>query len=367
MDVNKLIRKCVRKFQPYVPGKPIEELKREFKLKRIVKLSSNENPLGPSPRAVKAIREAASSVFLYPDGSGRILREALSKKHGLSLKNIILGSGTDEIIEIIGKSFFKPGDNIVVSRHAFIRYKMAGDLMDIQVKEISMKGYTHDISAMLKAVDSKTVAVFIANPNNPTGTYITRRDIIKFLEQLPHRVLLILDEAYFEYARTFLDYPDGISLFKQGYKNIITLRTFSKIYGLAGLRIGYGAGDPPLIDPMDRIRPPFNVSRISMAAAEASLKSSELLTRSLSLVSQGRDRLYGDLRKLKLAFVPSAGNFVLIKVPGSGRKIFQNLLKQGVIVRAMDEYELPGYIRVTIGKPDEMRFFVNALRKIIRT
>ncbi|MFH1379579.1 MAG: histidinol-phosphate transaminase [bacterium] len=365
MNTAKLVRSCVKKFKPYVPGKPIEELKRELKLKKTVKLASNENPLGPSGRAVTAMKKAASAVFLYPDGSSRELREALAKKHRVSVNQVILGSGTDEIIEIIGKTFFKQGDNIVVSKHAFIRYKMAGDLMQIKVKEVPMKNYTHDVERMRKAIDSKTVAVFIANPNNPTGTYIADKELLNFITHVPRRVLIVLDEAYFEYASIYADYPNGISLFLRGFSNIITLRTFSKIYSLAGARIGYGIGDRAVIDPMDRIRPPFNITRLSQAAAIASLRSNELVTQSLAMVSKGKQALYRELDKRLLPYVPSAGNFVLIKVPGSGAAIFKKLLKKGVIIRAMDEYELPDFIRVTIGKPDEMRFFIRALDAVM--
>lgn len=365
MKVNRLVRNCVKKFKPYVPGKPVEELRRELKLKKIIKLASNENPLGPSPRVIKAIRRSAASVFRYPDGSALSLRKVIAKKKGVSSSNVICGSGTDEIIELIGMTFFKPGDNIVVSRHAFIRYKMAGDLMDITVREVPMKEYTHDIERMARAVDARTKAVFIANPNNPTGTYVPTRDLVAGLKRIRNNVLVILDEAYYEYASDFKDYPDGIKLLKKGYKNLIVLRTFSKVYGMAGLRIGYGVGDPAVIACLDRMRPPFNVTRISLDAAAAALSDNELIGRSVRMVGKGREYLYRELQKRGMPYVPSAGNFVLIKVPGRGMRIFRELLRCGIIVRAMDEYGLPGHIRVTVGKPDEMKAFMRSLSRII--
>ena len=366
MNVNKLVRSCVKNFKPYIPGKSIESLKRELGLKKIIKLASNENPLGPSPHAVRAIRQSASRVFLYPDGYGSSLRRALAKKNNLSASQVMLGSGTDEIIEIIGKTFFKPGDNIVVSKHAFIRYKMAGELMNIRVKEIPMKYYTHDLRRMAEAVDKKTKAVFIANPNNPTGTYVSHQETVAFLKKIPRNVLVILDEAYFDYASLMQDYPDGIRLFRSGYRNIIVLRTFSKIYGLAGLRVGFCAGDASVIDVMDRVRPPFNMTRVSMDAAEACLKDRTIIGKSQRLVAEGRKKLYRELSELGCTYIPSAGNFVMIKVPGGGMVLFKRLLKKGIIIRAMDEYDLPDFIRVTIGTPNEMNIFVSALRKVLR-
>lgn len=365
MNVNKLVRDCVKNFQPYIPGKSIESLKRELNLKRIIKLASNENPLGPSRKAIQAIKKGAPSVFLYPDGYGSSLRRVLAKKHGVPVSNVFLGSGTDEIIEIIGKTFFKRSDNIIVSRHAFVRYKMAGELMGIKVKEIPMHHYTHDVFAMGKAIDSKTKAVFIANPNNPTGTYVKKDTIDAFLRSISRQILIVLDEAYFEYASLEKNYPDGISFFKKGFNNLIILRTFSKIYGLAGLRVGYCIGNASVIEVMDRIRPPFNMTRLSLNAAEACLSDKHIIHKSQRMAFDGKKRLCSDLKKLNLEHLPSAGNFVLLKVPGGGRNMFNRLLKKGVIVRAMDEYELPDFIRVTIGTPTEMKIFINALRKII--
>jgi len=360
--IEKLVRKNVLDFQPYIPGKPIEQVKRELGLARVDKLASNENPLGPSPRAVKAMRKFLNQVNLYPDGSGFYLKKLLARRLRLRPENIILGSGTDEIIEIIGKTFLEPTDEIVVSEHAFIRYKMAGELMGCGVREAPMRNFTHDLEAMRKAINRRTKIVFIANPNNPTGTYVTEEAVERFMNGMPEEVIVVFDEAYKEYV-TRKDYPKTLPYVRHG-RTIIVLRTFSKIYGLAGLRIGYGVGKSELIEFMERIRPPFNTNSLAQVAALASLSDKSHVRKSRNLVDKEKSYLEESLEKLAIEFVPSVTNHILLKV-GNGRNVFEKLLRRGIIVRPMEEYDFPEYIRVTIGFPQQNRRFINALKEVL--
>ncbi len=414
-DIKELVRKEVFSFQPYIPGKPIAELERELrqkgvKVKNIIKLASNENPLGPSKKAISALERSAKNIYFYPESSCPELRKKLAKKLQVKPENLIFGNGSDEIIELIGKVFLNPEDEIIVSEHAFIRYQMAGDLMGSKVVTVPMTpypfviansslviatptaslceakrwgvaislgtgsvkqsrfskgvGFTHDLVAMAQAVTPKTKAIFIANPNNPTGTYNTADEMESFFNHLSTMPLVIIDEAYYEYAKGEKDYPDTLKYFRGG-KNIIILRTFSKIYGLAGLRIGYGIAKKEIIDFLERIRPPFNVNSLAQEAALASLDDGEQIKKSIQLVKEGKKYLYQELKKLGLNYVPSAANFILIEMKKEGKKVFTELLEQGVIVRAMEEYGFPEYIRVTIGLPEENRKFIQALKKVI--
>jgi len=360
--IEKLVRKNVLDFQPYLPGKPIEEVKRELGLARVDKLASNENPLGPSPRAVSAMKKSLSRVNLYPDGSGFYLKKVLAKRLKMKPENIILGSGTDEIIEIIGKTFLDPVDEIIVSEHAFIRYEMAGELMGCQVKRVPMKNFTHDLEAMKKAITPKTKIIFIANPNNPTGTYVAEGEVKTFMKDLPEDIMVVFDEAYREYV-TRKDYPQTLPYVKQG-KMLIVLHTFSKIYGLAGLRIGYGIGKSELIGFMERIRPPFNTNSLAQIAALASLSDETHVKRSRELVGRERKYLERNLEKMGVEFVPSVANHILLRV-GNGQNVFEKLLKKGIIVRPMVEYDLPEFIRVTVGLPQQNRRFINVLREVM--
>jgi len=382
-EIKKLVRKEVFNFQPYIPGKPIKELERELKVKgvnvkNIVKLASNENPLGPSKKAVSALKKNAGRIYFYPESSCPELRKKLAEKLRVEPENLIFGNGSDEIIELIGKVFLNPEDEIIVSEHAFIRYKMAGDLMGSKVVTVPMTpplraraGFTHDLEAMAKAVTPKTKAIFIANPNNPTGTYNTKKEFEDFFSQLStmnYQLLTVVDEAYYEYAKIEKDYPDTLSYLHRG-ENIIILRTFSKIYGLAGLRIGYGIAKKEIIDFLERIRPPFNVNSLAQEAALASLEDGAQVKKSVQLVKEGKKYLYQELKKLGLNYISSAANFILIEMKKrgnylTGKEVFRKLLQQGVIVRPMEEYGFPEYIRVTVGLPQENKKFIQALQKM---
>jgi histidinol-phosphate aminotransferase len=366
-DIKNYVRKECRDFEPYVAGKPVETIKRELGLKKVVKLASNENPLGPSPKAVRAIKESADKVYFYPDSNSWELKQAVSRMFKLDSAQVILGSGSDELIEDIAKTFFSRGDEIVISEHAFVQYNRAGALMGCRLVKVPMVGLRHDLRGMLEAVTKRTKAVFIANPNNPTGTYNTKAEIDRFLKGLNKMgvsPLVVFDEAYFEFARVNRDYPNSVS-YLESFPNLIILRTFSKIYGLAGLRVGYGFASKDVVDYINRVRLPFNVSVPAQKAAVASLADKNQVVRSVKLVKEQKMFLYNEFKKMNVPYVPSAGNFILVDVsPMKGSDVFKQLLKLGVIVRAMDEYNLPGMVRVSIGLGEENKMFIRALKKV---
>lgn len=371
--VDALTRPQVGRFEPYLPGRSLESVRRERGLKRLVKLASNENPLGPSARALRSIAQAGKTFFRYPDGASTALREALAKKSSVSPRQVIIGAGSDELIELLGKTFLNPSDSIVVSDHAFIRYRMAGELMGAQVITVPMRNWAHDLEAMGRALQPNTKLLFVANPNNPTGTYNTARELESLLiyvtEQNAQRatpVLVVVDEAYEDYARVLAkDYPKTLVALKR-YPNLVILRTFSKIHALAGLRVGYGVADPEVIAALDRVRPPFNVSTAAQVAAQAALSDAAQIRRGIALVREGQKAILPMLRSWGLPVIPSIGNFFMMDMsPRSGAAVFEALLARGVIVRAMDEYGFPRHLRVTYGLPAENKFFLKALREVL--
>ncbi len=363
MNIRAMVRQSVLEFEPYVPGKPIQEVQREYGLRLIVKLASNENALGSSPKALAAVRKAVPMVYRYPEGSCHYLRERLARSLKVRPEEIIFGNGSDEIIELLGKTFLHTDDEVVVSDHAFIRYAMAGRLMGARVVSVPMRGYTHDVRAMAEAVTPNTRLVFIANPNNPTGTAVTKAELDDYFARVSDLTITVLDEAYAEFV-TDRRYESGLHYFRQGH-NVVVLRTFSKIYGLAGLRVGYGVGRADVVHYLDRIRPPFNVNGPAEAAARAALEDHAHGSRSLTLVQKERPRMQKALEALGLEVVPSVANFLLVGVGRSGKVVFGNLLKRGIIVRAMDEYGYPKHIRVTIGRPNENARFLSALKEVL--
>ncbi len=358
-----MVRQSILDFEPYVPGKPIQEVQREYGLRSIIKLASNENALGPSPKALAAIRKAVPMVHRYPEGSCHYLRERLARVHKVRAEEIIFGNGSDEIIELLGKTFLHTDDEVVVSDHAFIRYAMAGRLMGARVVTVPMRGYTHDVAAMAEAVTPNTRLVFIANPNNPTGTAVTMAELDAYFERVSDLAITVLDEAYAEFV-TDRRYESGLRWFRKG-RNVMVLRTFSKIHGLAGLRVGYGVGRADVVHYLDRIRPPFNVNGPAQAAALAALEDRAHVARSLNLVEKERPRMQRALEALGLEVVPSVANFLLVGVGRPGKVVFVNLLKRGIIVRAMDEYGYPEHIRVTIGRSNENARFLSALKEVL--
>ncbi|MEN3013679.1 MAG: histidinol-phosphate transaminase [Endomicrobiia bacterium] len=359
----------IKNFQPYIPGRPIEEVKNKFNLKNVFKLASNENPLGCSKKIKPVLKNLFKLFHRYPEGSSLVLRKKIAKEFQISEKEVIIGAGTDELIELVAKTYISKQDNIVVSEHAFIRYKMAGELMGCKIISVPMKNYTHDLKTMAKQVNKSTKVVFIANPNNPTGTYNTVHEMLSFLNYLNTKKLypiVVVDEAYYEYAKINPDYPDSLKLRKL-YPNLLILRTFSKIYGLAGLRVGFGISRKEIIYELDRVRPPFNVSVVSQYVACKALEDKQHLKSSLNLVIKEKNFLYEKLKEINLKYIPSATNFILINVsPYSGNQVFQRLLEYGIIVRAMDEYGFPDCIRVTIGTHKENVYFIRTLEKIMK-
>jgi histidinol-phosphate aminotransferase len=349
---------------PYAPGKPIEEVEREFGIARSIKLASNENPLGPSPLALQAIREKLAQLHLYPDGDCFYLRGALSEKLNVAPEELIFGNGSNELIELAVRTFMRPGDEAVMARQAFVVYQLVVQANGGIVRAVPLANFTHDLTAIARAITAKTRIVFLANPNNPTGTIYRRREWDDFLDRIPPGVLLIVDEAYFEYVEDS-EYPDSLRYHEDG-RAILTLRTFSKLYGLAGLRIGYGIARKEIADLMQRVRQPFNVNAPAQWAALAALEDRDHVRRSLEANRQGMEFLTNEIAALGLDQVPSCANFILARV-GNGAQVFQQLLARGVIVRPMAVYEFPEYVRVTVGTAEENRLFIEALNNIIRT
>lgn len=346
----------------YDPGKPIEETARELGLKPedIIKLASNENPLGPSPKAIVAMKEAAEGVHIYPDGGGYRLRTAIAEKFGLARENIVLGNGSNEIIELIGHGFLNPGDNVIAAEHAFVVYKLMATLFGAETIEVPDPGYVHDLDAMAAAITPKTRKVFIANPNNPTGTMVGQEEIDRFMAKVPEHVMVIFDEAYHEFLH---DAPDTLRYVREG-RNVVIMRTFSKIQGLAGLRIGYGITTPEIATVLQKCRQPFNTNMIAQAGAIAGLADEEHQERTRALNDEGLAFLQGAFAEMGLEYVPSVANFVLVKV-GRGDAVFQAMLAKGVIIRAMSGYKLPEWVRISIGTMEENRRCIETLKEVL--
>src|SRR6516225_1253048 len=336
----------------YQPGRPIEEVARELGLpaEGIIKVASNENPFGPSPLAVAAMQKALMGVNLYPDGNAFYLKQKLAAKLGVEPANLILGNGSNEIIEFAGHALLAPGADVVVSQYCFAVYPIVTALFGANLVTVPAKNYGHDLPAMLRAITPRTRIVFVANPNNPTGTLAPREEVIKFVNEVPDDVLLVMDEAYID----FLDDPlDLVSLVRLGTRpNLILMRTFSKIYGLAGLRIGYGIGNPEFVVALEKIRQPFNINLLAQVAALAALDDDEHVRKTRANNFAGLELFARAFRELKLECVPSYANFILVRV-GDGQKVFNAMQKLGVITRPMGGYHLPEWIRISIGKRSE--------------
>ena len=357
-----LIRKNIQRVKAYVSGKPIEETKRELGLRTVIKLASNENPLGASPKAIAAMRKAITLVNRYPDSQGFYLKARLAAKLRIKPANIVLGNGSDELIDIVIKTFVEGDENIVTADQTFVEYEIISKINNKKVRTVPLKNFTFDLDGLRAAINTKTKLVFIANPNNPTGTYVNRRDFDKFLKSLPRRTVVVLDEAY----DTFIDvtdYPRGIDYIRSG--RVIVLKTMSKGYGLAGLRIGYCIADSRYTAYMERTRQPFNVNLVAQAAAAAALDDDAFLSRTRRITLAGKKFLYNRLRAMGVRYIPSVTNFVLIDVQSDCITVFNKLLRQGVIVRDMKQYKLDTFIRVSIGTMAENRKFIAALKRIL--
>jgi len=351
----------VRAIAPYQPGKPISELARELNLEpeSIIKLASNENPLGVSPLAMAAMQQAIANLARYPDGNGFELKQAIVKTFGVSMLQVVLGNGSNDVLDMAARAFLSPGVEAIYSQHAFAVYPIATQTIGAKGIEVPAKHFGHDLDAMLKAVTAQTRMVFIANPNNPTGTLLRGEELLRFLRAVPASVIVVLDEAYNEYLEPGLK-TDSIGWLAQ-FPNLVVTRTFSKAYGLAGLRVGYALGHPDVIDLMNRVRQPFNVNSISLAAAAAALEDIDFVRRSYELNANGMRQITQGLEKLGLSYIPSFGNFISVNV-GDAAKVFQQLLRRGVIVRPVAGYGMPNHLRVSTGLESENQRFLDALK-----
>jgi len=355
---------ALKELPVYQPGRPIEEVARELGLaaESIIKLASNENPLGPSRLAAAAIRKAVGQVNLYPDGNAFYLKQKLAAKLGATPAHLILGNGSNEVIELIGHALLSPGAEVVVSQYCFAVYPIVTHLFGAKLVTVPAKDYGHDLDAMLAAITPNTRVIFVANPNNPTGTVASRETLSRFIDAVPENVLLALDEAYIEFLpeplNVLADIRDGRR------QNVILMRTFSKIYGLAGLRIGYGIGHPEIIAALEKIRQPFNINAIAQAAALAALDDTAHVERTRRITLRGLKFFARAFKKLGLEFIPSSANFILVRV-GEGQRVFGEMQTLGIIVRPMAGYQLPEWIRISIGTPKENDRCLEALKTVL--
>ena len=366
-DFLALAQPGVQQLSPYVPGKPVDELARELDIDpaTIVKLASNENPLGASPRALAAIRDELAELTRYPDGNGFALKSLLSSQCGVQLDQVTLGNGSNDILELVARAYLAPGLNAVFSEHAFAVYPIVTQAVGADAHVVPAREWGHDLPAMLKAIDSNTRVVFIANPNNPTGTWFDANALNEFLQDVPERVLVVLDEAYIEYAEGG-ELPDGLE-FLSAYPNLLVSRTFSKAYGLAALRVGYALSSAVVADVLNRVRQPFNVNSLALAAACAALQDTEYLAESRRLNDAGMHQLQEGFRELGLSWIPSRGNFIALDLGQLAAPVYQGLLREGVIVRPVANYGMPNHLRVTIGLPVENTRLLEALAKVLAT
>jgi histidinol-phosphate aminotransferase len=361
--VNMKVPDYIAGLKPYIAGKPIEELEREYGITGSIKLASNENPLGPSPRAVEAIIEAARDLHRYPDANSYSLRDRLAEKLQVRREEIVLGNGSNEIIELLVRTFVSRGDEVIMPAPSFLMYEImvqAGGGIPIK---IPLADLVIDLEAMSRSITERTRMVFVNNPNNPTGTIVTREGFERFLEAIPDQVLMVVDEAYVEFVRDKAC-PTGLEYLGEG-KTVVTLRTFSKAYGLAGLRIGYGVMEEALAELIHRVRQPFNVNTLAQVGALAALEDSAFFEETLRTVHQGLDFLYREMEEMGIRSFPTQTNFFLIDVERDAKKVFEAMLAKGVIIRPMTAYGYPSYIRINVGLPEENRRFVHALREVM--
>ncbi|OCR26299.1 aspartate aminotransferase [Pseudomonas syringae] len=364
-DFLALAQPGVQKLSPYVPGKPVDELARELGIDPapIIKLASNENPLGASPKALAAIRDELAELTRYPDGNGFELKKRLAERCRVQASQVTLGNGSNDILELVARAYLAPGLNAVFSEFAFAIYPIVTQAVGADAHVAPAKDWGHDLPAMLAAIDSNTRVVFIANPNNPTGTWFGPDALNGFLAAVPNHVLVVLDEAYIEYAQG-AELPDGLN-YLADFPNLLVSRTFSKAYGLASLRVGYGLSSPAVADVLNRVRQPFNVNSFALAAACAALDDVDYVTKSRQLNDVGMEQLEGGLRLLGLDWIPSKGNFIAVDLGRESASVYQGLLREGVIVRPVGGYGMPNHLRVSIGLPQENTRFLEALTKVL--
>ncbi len=362
-DFTQLAQPGIVELSPYQPGKPIEELEREIGISGAIKLASNENPLGASPLVMAELQTRLKDIARYPDGSGFLLKNKLQQKFGLDPARVTLGNGSNDVLELLARVFLAPGLEAIVSAHAFVVYTLVTKALGASLRVIPAKDYRQDLGATLDAVSDRTRIVFVANPNNPTGAWVSSSELLAFLSAVPSDVIVVLDEAYFEYVAA-ADYPNGLDIIDR-YENLVVTRTFSKAYGLAGLRLGYAVSNPEIADMMNRVRQPFNVNSISMTAAMVALDDEEHVRESVALNTEGMNSLIAACEEMGLGYIPSVANFLTIDFGRPAMSVYEALLKRGIIVRPIGIYGLPNHLRVTIGLPEENAVFIAGLREVL--
>jgi histidinol-phosphate aminotransferase len=364
LKIERLARKGIFKITSYVPGKSIEEVQKEFGAKKWIKLASNENLLGPSPKAVAAIRKELRNIYLYPEGPCTVLRQALARKFSLPEGMVVISNGADNLILMIACAFVDEGNEVVMADPTFSVYTNVTRIMGGRPIKIRLKDFTHDLDSMLKKINRKTKLVFICNPNNPTGTTISQKSFDHFLSKLPKQVIVVLDEAYGDFVEDSF-YPNGLDYIKER-RQVILLRTFSKVYGLAGLRIGYALGREDLVDCLYQVRDPFPVHRLAQVAGVAALNDEGHAIKSIQLVYEGKRYLYKELDKMGLSYVRSQANFIFIDFEKDSEEVFQALLREGIIIRPGKIWDYPTFARVTIGRMEDNQNFIRALKKVLK-
>lgn len=364
--MRSLWKKVLDKIVPYEPGRPIDEVKRELGLEKVMKLASNENPYGASEKVMEAIIAAARDVNRYPDGGCFYLRKALSEKLSVPGDRIVFGNGSDELIVLALRAFVEPGDEVILSDPTFLVYKIASEISEANIITVPTRDFKYDLDGMLLKITPKTKMIFIINPENPTGSYICRAELERFIEKVPSHVVVFIDEAYYEFAKGG-DFPESLPMTERTDKNIIVSRTFSKVYGLAGLRLGYTIARKDISTALNKVREPFNVNSIVQAAAIAALKDEDSYKRSVELVKAEKNKICAVLKKIDVEFVPSKTNFILINTKRDSKKIFRDLLGAGIIVREMSAWALEGFIRVSVGLPEENDAFIEAFTKSVKS
>lgn len=361
IDFRSLANSGLRDLMPYQPGKPIEELERELGITQSIKLASNENPLGPSPKVILAVQEILQKAHFYPDGGCFELKQALAKYLSVDMNQVTVGNGSENVLELIVKAYLHKDDTAVISQYAFLTIPILLQSYGVKANVVPANEWGHDVANMIKAIDEKTRVLFLVNPNNPTGTYTNEKDFLTLMESVPPHIIVVVDEAYSEYINEE-DYPDTLSYLTR-YPNMIITRTFSKVYGLAALRLGYAISSPEIADMLNRARLPFNVNSIAAKAACAALEDQEHVKKSVELNRRGMKQLMEGLDQLKLKYIPSLGNFVTVDVEDGG-EIYQKLLREGVIVRPLKAYGMPRHIRVTIGTLEQNERFLRTMQKM---
>lgn len=353
----------IKGLHPYQPGKPVDELERELGIRDIVKLASNENPLGPSQIALDAIQHAAKDLARYPDGNGFVLKQALCRHLGVQSDALTLGNGSNDVLDLIVRAYADTESEVIYSQYAFAVYALSTQAVNANAVVVPARDWGHDLDAMLQAITDRTSLIFIANPNNPTGTWLTKAEIHSFLLNVPKHVLVVLDEAYCEYIDE-PEYPDGIALMAE-YPNLIVTRTFSKAWGLASLRVGYSVSHPDVANILNRVRQPFNVNSFALAAAAAVLNDTDYLAKGKQINKDGLSQVSAGLTSLGLSFIPSVGNFISFDTGRDEMQVYNDLLHKGVIVRPVGNYGMSQHLRVSIGLPEENQRFLDALAQVL--